>query len=216
MKGVLSLLIIVLLTGCSSTKLIGSLKVGEGEPKKYQKLGVVVLSPKMYNRSVIEMAVAGKLRSKGVGAIATFDIFPLAGKIGEIKKDAGMDQDAVKKKVQQRVNDNKLDALLIITLLDKQKETQYVQGSGFTLSAPVYGYPYYGYYGYAYSTVYSPGYYTTSTKYFVESNLYDVATEKLLWTGQTKTQDPESIEKEAENYADIIVSEILAKKALAP
>jgi len=214
MKGISSLLIIVLFTGCSSTKLIGSLKVGEGEPKKYQKLGVVVLSPKMYNRSVIEMAVAGKLRSKGVRAIATFDIFPMAGKIGEI--DLGMDQEAIRKKVRQRVGDNKLDALLIITLLDKQKETQYVQGSSFTLSAPVYGYPYYGYYGYAYSTVYSPGYYTTSTKYFVESNLYDVGTEKLLWTGQTKTQDPESIEKEAENYAEIIVSEILGKKALTP
>jgi len=203
-----------LFTACVTTELIGSLKTSEDEPKKYQKLGVVVLSPQMYNRATVEMALAEKLRSKGTKAIATFDIFPLVTKMAEIKE-GRMSQDEIQQKVRQRVNDNKLDAVLIVTVLDKQKETRYVEGSSFSLGAPVYGYPYYGYYGYAYSTVYSSGYYETSTKYFIESNLYDVATEKLIWTGQTKTDNPESIEKEAPEFADIIVTEMFEKKALA-
>ena len=215
MTRIISLLIIAsFFSSCVSTSLIGSLKVGESEPKKYEKLGVVVLSPKMYNRSVIEMSLAEEFRAKGVKAIATFDIFPLAGKMDEVKEK--MDAEAVQQKIRQRVSDNKLDAVLIVTLLDKNKETRYVQGSSFTLAAPVYGYSYYGYYNYAYATVYDSGYYTTTTSYFLESNLYDVATEKLIWTGQTKTEDPESVEKEAVNFSKIIVTEILEKKALTP
>lgn len=206
---------ISLFAGCVTTELIGSLKTSQDEPKKYQKLGVVVLSPTMYNRSTVELAVADKLRSKGINAKATFDIFPFAGKISEIRE-SGMSEEMIQQKVRQRVVENQLDAVLILTLLDKEKETRYVEGTSFSIGAPVYGYPYYGYYGYAYSTVYSSGYYTTSTKYFVETNLYDVATEKLIWTGQTKTSDPESIEKGAPAFADIIVNDMLAKKALIP
>lgn len=213
-RAILFLFILNFFTGCVATQMLGSLKVGDAEPKKYQKLGVVVLSPKMYNRSLMETEVASELRAKEIKAIITYDIFPFAGKMEEIKEN--MDQDAIQKKVRERVAANNLDALLIITLLDKEKETRYVEGSSFSMGAPIYGYPYYGYYGYAYSTVYSPGYYTTSTKYFVETNLYDVATEKLIWTGQTKTEDPTSIEKEAPNFADIIVKEMLEKKALTP
>ncbi len=215
MQKIITLAVITcLFTSCITTELIGSLKTTEDAPKKYQKLGVVVLSPQMYNRATVEMAIAEKLRAKGIKAIATFDIFPLVTKMAEVKE-GGMSQDEIQQKVRQRVNDNNLDAVLIITVLDKQKETRYVEGSSFSIGAPVYGYPYYGYYGYAYSTVYSSGYYETTTKYFVESNLYDVATEKLIWTGQTKTDDPESIEKEAPKFADIIVGEILEKKAVA-
>lgn len=213
-KAIAVLFIVSLFTGCVTTELIGSLKTTEEAPKKYQKLGVVVLSPQMYNRATVEMALAEKLRSEGIKAIATFDIFPLVTKMTEVKE-GGMSQEEIQQKVRQRVNDNKLDAVLIITVLDKQKETRYVEGSSFSLAAPVYGYPYYGYYGYAYSTIYSSGYYETTTNYFVETNLYDVATEKLIWTGQTKTDDPQSIEKEAPKFAGIIVGELLEKKAVA-
>lgn len=210
-----TLFIAFLFTGCATTEMLGSLKTSEAEPVKYKKLGVVVLSPTMYNRSTVELAVADKLRSKGIQAKATFDIFPFAGKISEIRE-SGMDETTIQQKVRQRVTENELDAVLIITLFDKQKETHYVQGSSISIGAPIYGYPYYGYYGYAYSTVYSSGYYETNTQYFVETNLYDVATGKLIWTGQSKTENPESIEKEAPAFADIIVNEMLAKKALIP
>ena len=79
-----------------------------------------------------------------------------------------------------------------------------------------YGYPYYGYYSYAYSTVYSTGYYTTATSYFIESNLYDVASQKLMWTAQTNTDDPTSIETESANFARIIADDLMVKKVIMP
>jgi len=218
MKSKFALAIIVLaaslFTGCVHTKLVGSRKLTEDAPKQFKSLGIVVISPKMSNRAIIEMAIADAFRAKGIKAMGTFDIFPMAGNKEEIGKK--MDQEALQLKIRQRVKDAELDGLLIISLLDKNQETHYVGGTSFGISAPVYGYPYYGYYSYAYSNVYNTGYYETTTDYFIESNMYDVATEKLIWTGQTKTEDPESVEKEAPELAKILVDEILLKQVVAP
>ena len=207
----LIIVFILFLTACTATtKIVASWKDQESPPKTYQKVAVVVMSPTTSNRAIVEDAVAQEFRSRGITANATFNTFPFAGKIGEID----IDKATVEQKIREKINDNHFDALMTIVLLDKQKEERYVEGSSISLSAPVYGYPYYGYYSYAYSTVYSSGYYTSSTSYFVETNIYDVASEKLIYTAQTKTQDPASLEKEATNFAKIIVDNILVKKVM--
>lgn len=209
------LVVAVLLSSCSSTKLIGSWKRDDIEPKNYQNLGVVLLSPKVSNKAIIESEVASTLRAHSIPAKATFDIFPFAGK-SEVIKSLNLGPDELREYVRKRVNKFEFDALLIISLLDEKKEVRYNQGASFSFAAPVYNYNYYGYYSYVYTTIYEPGYYTSTTTYFVESNLYDVATEKLIWTGQTKTKDPSSIEKEVNNFASIIVDEMINKKVLKP
>jgi hypothetical protein len=200
------------LAACSATNMITSWKDQGVEPKKYQKIAVVALTPNMESRATVEEAVAGQLRAKGIKAYATFNTFPFAAKIGELD----FDKATIEQKIREKINDNHFDALMTIVLLDKQKEQRYVEGTSISLAAPVYGYPYYGYYSYAYTTVYSTGYYTTATTYFLETNLYDVASEKLVYTAQTKTEDPSSIEKGADNFASTIVGDILVKKVITP
>jgi hypothetical protein len=108
---------------------------------------------------------------------------------------------------------------MIVALLDKEKEQKYVQGASVGVGMP-YGYggyrgSYYGYYGYASGAVYSSGYYTTSTSYFIEANLYDVKSSQLIWTASTRTTDPSDLEYEAKNFARIIVDDLLKKEVLA-
>ncbi len=205
--------ILGLFGACQTTKLVGSWKKPEAAPKQFNSLGVVVMSPNMSNRTLLETSVAGELRSKGIPATATFDIFPLAGK-KNIVKELDIDPEELKQMVKARVQRFEFDALLIIGVLDVQKESRYNQGSSFSFAFPVYDYTYYGYYNYAYTTIHYPGYYTTNTTYFVESNLYDVESENLIWTGQTKTEDPQSVAKEAPDFARLIVNEMIGKNAL--
>ncbi len=209
---VLSLL--ALFNACQTTKLVGSWKKPEATPKKFTSLGVVAMIPNMSNRTLVETSVAGELRSKGIAATATFDIFPLAGK-KDIVKELDIDPEELKKMVKARIQKFEFDAILIVGVLDVQKESRYNQGASFSFAFPVYDYTYYGYYNYAYSTIHYPGYYTTNTTYFVESNLYDVNTENLIWTGQTKTEDPQSVAKEAPDFAKLIVNEMISKNALS-
>jgi len=204
---------ILFLVSCSpSTKISSSIKTSVEPPKQYQKIGIIAMVPKVENRATVEVALVETCIEKKIKAIATFGIFPFAGKTQELRKT--LDEKEVKEIFKRRVNEYHLDAVLIITILDKRKETQYVPGNSFSVGIPVYGYNYYNYYSYAYSTVYSPGYYVTNSSYFVESNLYDVATEKLIWTGQTKTENPESIEVESSRFAKLIINELLSKKAI--
>src|SRR6185295_12038057 len=121
------------LAACSTTtNMVASWKDQGAEPKKYQKVAVVALTPNMEGRATVEEAVAGQLRAKGIKAYATFNTFPFAGKIGELD----FDKATIERKIREKINDNHFDALLTIVMLDKQKEERYVEGSSISLAAP--------------------------------------------------------------------------------
>jgi hypothetical protein len=102
-------------------------------------------------------------------------------------------------------------------VVDAINELPYVAGvtkSGSTSYAPVhYGRPYYGYYGSVYGNVYDPGYYQTTTSYFIECNAYRLSDEKLVYSSQTKSVDPSSLDKFAYDFSKAIVND-LAKRGV--
>jgi len=226
---------VVLLAGCSpSTRLVSSWKPKEATAKNYNKLAVAVLFPSISNRMITEEALTVSLKARNIKAIQTFDTFPLAGKAKELLSMA-KDPEELKESVKQKVKDNNIDALMIVTLFDTKKEERYVEGSSFTLGGTgfygngYYGNSYYGnlsprypggsyydYYTYSAYTMSNPGYYVEEVIYYVECNLYDTGTDKLIWTGQTKTINLSSIEKEAPKYAEIIANALIEKGVLIP
>jgi hypothetical protein len=213
-KSILYLLIISGFFSCRSTELIGSWKLDDAPSKKYKDVGVVLMTPNMSTRSIIESDIAILLAEKGVKASPTFDVFPFVAK-NELFED--MDEEKLQQYARERVEKMGFDAILMIALLDKSTESQYHQGSSISFAVPAYQYNYYGYYQYVYSTIQAPGYYTVKSTYLLESNLYEVESENLIWTGQTKTKkDASSIHKESKEFANIIVQDMLRKKALVP
>ncbi len=207
-------LVLLLAVSCRSTELMGSWKREDITPQHYADVGIVLMTSNMSTRSIVEVDLATNLAEHGIKASPTFDIFPFAAQ-RELFEDT--DPEETKQHIRERIRKFGFEAILIITLLDQATETRYNQGSTFSLAVPAYQYNYYGYYQYAYATISTPGYYTTKTTYFLESNLYDVETEGLIWTAQTKTtRDASSIHKDSEIFADIITQEIVKKKALIP
>ena len=101
----------------------------------------------------------------------------------------------------------------IVSLLDAKKDTYYVPGS--TVYTPYYyGRPYYGYYGYMYGHVYEPGYYQSTTSYFIECNAYRLSDEKLVYSCQTKSVDPSNLSKFAYDFSRVIVKDLISKGVL--
>lgn len=82
-----------------------------------------------------------------------------------------------------------IDGIILMRLTDIEKSTSYVQGNSYYGG---WGYRggYYGGYGYGYGT---PGYYQEDKTYYVETNIYDVKTNKLLWTGTVSTLNPSKL-----------------------
>jgi len=221
----ISLLIVVagfLLTACStSSKLVNSWSDKVHTPNSYNNIGVTVLFPNSSNRYITEHAIVDELKANGLNAMSTVDVFPLAARIAtseEILKNSEVAREAVIKKVKE----NNIDALMIVTLFNKTQEERWVNNNNFSWGGTgYYGTPfglhgsYYDYYAYSIGTIYNDGYYVHNVSYFIEYNLYDIKTEKLIWRGQTKTTNIKSVAKEAEALAGIVAKQLINKKVVS-
>jgi hypothetical protein len=211
----------LLIIACGGNTKLTVSYIQEGlQPKKYNKLAIVALTNSDPNRLVLEEALVEQFKQIGVNALSTFNIFPLAGR-PDVLAEMELDDETIRNHIRETVKKNNIDALMIISLLDAKQVERYVNtpanSVGFYYPAyPAYGYHYYDYYSYVYGTTRNSGYYTTQSTYFVETNLYDIESEELIWTGQTKTENIISIEAEAPNFARIIVRDIQYKKVLIP
>jgi hypothetical protein len=215
---------LLIISACAPTNyLMYSRKAADLTPKKYTNIGIVAILRSDDARITIEDALAANFRSKGNHVTTTWSIWPFANNKEKMKQ-YGIEGEKLKEIIQSRVASQKMDALLIITLFDSKKETRYVPPTTTTMGVgvgfnpgmyPVYGYPYYSYYDYAFSTVTTPGYYIDASVYFTESNLYDIATEKLVWTGQVRTAMESSLESEAKKFSHVIVNALVDAGVLA-
>ena len=84
---------------------------------------------------------------------------------------------------------------------------------------PIYVDPYYSrmhrYYPLAYREVrYRPGYTYTVTTVSIEANLYDAQTEKLIWSAQSKSVDPNMSKSFFDGLVDIFTKDLQGKKLL--
>jgi hypothetical protein len=102
------------------------------------------------------------------------------------------------------------DIIFTINLVDKRSETRYIPG-GLGLYGPYPGYGLFfgGFNSYWSPFFYDPGYYVTDRYYFMEGNLFDTKTETIIWSVQTKSINPSSVE----NFNKSLI-EILMQKAI--
>jgi len=90
------------------------------------------------------------------------------------------------------------DAVLTVHLVDIQNSTSYVPGT--------YQGGYYGWYGMNYGGFYSQGYYTEDKNYIVETNVFSVSQDKLLWSGITSTLNPTDINRTIDEIWNAVVT----------
>ena len=222
-KTLAAAMLCLFLAGCASTEITYVYKAGNYKLDTFRKLAVLAVIPNTHGRVEVEEAVVAAMNAKGIHAVTTWSIFPLANNTELIKK-AGFEGEKAKEIVREKVEKNSIDGLLIITMFDSKKEQRYVGGSSTAVGIgvgmpgyPVYGYPYYAYFGYAWEVASEPGYYVDASTYFIESNLYDISTEKLVWTGQTKTKMQTTLTDEAAHFGKVLTDRMISdSKVVTP
>lgn len=202
----LILLASLFVTACSTTKITSSWKAANLQPKKYSKILVLGLI-KDSDRSLqekMEMHLADDLKSKGYNAVGSLQEFgPKAfANLTEAEAIA-------------RLKQSNIEAVVTIVLLDKQKERNYVPGRMYYSPYVMYYNRFWPYYGTLNYRIYEPGYYVTDTRYFWESNVYDVSTQSLLYSVQTKSFDPATSESLGHEYGKLIIKAITDNAVLA-
>jgi len=80
-----------------------------------------------------------------------------------------------------------------------------------------YGYYYNRFWGYRtalYNRIYEPEYYVIDTKYFLESNLYDMNSQKLVYSVQTQSFDHANSNALGHEYGRLIVKNMVKQNVL--
>ncbi len=161
------------------------------EETVFKKVMVIGVTQDQETRQAFENALASAIKNEGGTAQASITVLPHEDQITEDQLHAAIDAGG-------------FDGVLLTRLLSVDKSQEYTPPKKYNKprtryypASPGWGYGYggfYGFYGTTYAEVHEPGYFDTSTTLKLETNLYSVATNELVWTGQSETIDPDSIE----------------------
>jgi hypothetical protein len=184
-----------LVSACATTAKMNVWKdqTYEGPVKKVLVMG---LSQKKGIRLFFENEFVRQLRERGSDAVAGNTILPY---------EQPMDKDFIVTKAKE----SGADTVLVARSLGREMQRTYVPGQA-------YGVPgYYSRWGSYYGNAYSPGYVVEDEYVYVETNLYDIATEKLIWSAQSATiiiaDDYDLIRSFIKNMIDKLSSDKLVK-----
>ena len=190
------------LAGCTATRLSEAWVDSSYTGGPLESVLVIGLSDNVRRRGLFEEELASRFNARGVSAVASISVAPN-------KED--LDKASIKKKVQELG----IKSVIVTRVLGVDKEKYYVPGEPYT---PRYGYyrGLYGYYGQAYGAAYSPGYWAEFEIVRLETNLYEVGTEKLIWSAASETIDPQSIEKVVQSLSEQIIDDLSKRGLLKP
>ena len=213
-----------LISSCSGslTDLSGTWKKPGFSGKKFNKILVVAISNDLVKRSTIESALAKELKQDGINATTSTSVLDLSS----IEKSSDGKIDSTKLAgVKKSLGDAGYDGAIVISLLDIKEKTDYVPGQ--TYYQPNY-YGYYGNYGYGsyafngfynysfntYSVVNTPGYYVQKTNIFIETRLFDLANDDMVWASQSETLNPANLKDFASSYSIALATALIDKKVV--
>jgi len=185
---------VFLIISCYGTELTHKQANEVYKGKPVSNILVIAITGNEDSRRSFERKFVARLKSAGVEAISSEEAIPMPANL-ELKKEM----------ILSAVNQFKNDAVIITRLISKEEKEVYTRG----------GTAHGGYYGY-YSRHSARGYATTSRTFRLETNLYDVKTEKLIWSGQSKTVSKDSKDQTINDVIRVLVNDLQSNRLITP
>lgn len=200
--------LLTLLSACASTDLTTVWKDVQykGHARKIMVIGILQ-SPVVQRQFEDEMA--RRLKGYGADAIAGYTVL----------SDRPEDDWPV---TEQKIRKLGADAVLIVQVVDKKTVTNYAPSPGQTLMYPMYSGsaplapP--GYYGPARQGYYAaaPGTVMQNDYAVVQTNLYDLASRKLIWTASSETFLGDNAGPRVTTFVKVIAKSLADNDVIAP
>ncbi|NOQ87682.1 MAG: hypothetical protein GQ550_02070 [Gammaproteobacteria bacterium] len=206
-KAVLVAGVATLLFSCANTKL-SQTWVEPSHTKTYKDLLIIGIAESEQNRRAYESHFVEELKTSEIEAETSYRL---------IKSNEKIDRNSVAKAIKGLG----IDAVLVTHLVAVDEETIYRPGMGYTAVGygayggySGYGRGLYGYYPHVNTYVHSPGYYTTHETYTLETNLYDVKSEELVWSARSRTFSPESVDEVIVDLTRLLIKDLKDKNLI--
>lgn len=173
----------VALAACSSTAFTSTWKAPDAvalDPTG-SRIAAVYISTDESSRRVAEDVLVEKINERGGDGVASYSIIPTS----EVADTDG---------VRARLREARVDGVVIMRVVDEKERTRVTYGGPDPLWTPYYS-RFYGYWGYGWNTPYRPTEVTTTTVLSIETLIYSLQRDKLLWAGTSRTSDRSNVEK---------------------
>jgi len=162
-----------------------------------KKVAALVISNDEALRMSGEEALVRELTSRGLQGVASYRIVPREELTAPDKAKGWFERSGV-------------EGVVALRPVSAEKVTTYTPD---TWSSPYYG-TLWGYYGYGWSSVYIPGSVREDRILVVETTIYSVPRNALLWAATSETKNPKELGRFVQDLASACVKE-LQKQGLA-
>jgi hypothetical protein len=180
---------------CASTRLQDTWRNPDAGPLRFHKVVVLAITSDAALRRTIEDEIVRQATRGDV--VAGYSFIP----------DADLrDTDKVRELVKARG----FDGAFVFLLEGVEKQQSYLPAGN---AMP--GYSLWGYYGYGWSSAIDPINVRTDTFVRVESRVYSVLDEQLVWSGRSETLNPSSVQELVKGVIDAVAAE-LRRQGLIP
>lgn len=188
--------IATLIAACASTTLVNQWRADDYRGGPFKNVLVIGISDQEGLRRTFEDVFTNRLRERGIDATAGYRLLPSTGKADE-------------RTLLEAVRDSGADGVLMSRVVDVDTRTHY---------APAYLWPTFGFYGY-YETAwayYEPPRLERYKIVTLETNLWDMESKSLVWSGTTRTFQPGDVGKEVMEFAGVIIGALERNSLVAP
>lgn len=199
----------LLLAGCATTTFTSIWKAPDAKPLQFQagdKVVAMVIAKSTSLRRSGEANLADELDKRGLQGVPAYTL---------------LSDDEIKDEAKAKAAIEASGAVAAIVLRPQGQEQKVSSTPATYYGSAYYGSPYYGgfwgggYYGHGWGGVYDPGTIRTDTYVSIETVIYDLRQNKLVWAGQTKTMNPSDVESFVGELADAVSRELRASGLVA-
>jgi len=186
---------VFLLSSCSSTKLIEEWHDPEYKGPALEKIFIIGVIKSDSRRREFEEKFSKLITTKNRKAITSYTLLP------DLKKSGN------KKDVLAAIEKTGADGVMVVTTHGVYQQNRTTAGSIDYIPGTRHG-GMYGYYGMSHSYIYNQGYTVTDTILRVDTKVFNVETEKMIWSGKTKSINPESAKEVIHEYEKLVVRDM--------
>ncbi len=191
---------VALLAACGTTTFTSTWKAPVAAPISPigKKVAAVFVSRDEGHRRAGEDALAADLTQRGAIGIPAYTVVP-----------EGLRGDG--EAARQRLRDAGANGAVIMRVVGRDQQVTYTPG----MSVPVYYGGFGPYWGYGWGRAYEPGTLTTDTYVSVETLVYSLQPDKLLWASTSRTANPKNLDTLINEVADATAKEMAKQGLLA-
>ena len=154
----------------------------DAQPGTFQgkKVAAVYVTAEEGLRRGVETTLAAELTRIGIVGVPAYSVIPADETRDEAKSKARLEKAGI---------------VGMVTLRLVGRDQEMTSSPAAYYAHPSYAHAWGGYWGFGWAGVYDPGYLKTETVLHVETLVYSLEQDKLLWASQSRSTSPDSVPK---------------------